>query len=707
MGFNREMLEGIGRSLSTFFTLSTVKGLNLTMLPPEGSLRGSVLARKRCSWMKEGDDKVNMYVPNIGSGALDYWQGHVLRAALADRGLAGLFPGGAAALLDGLNAVLGDSGVRLGSLELWDSFLAGRSAEKTGPAFWKAVSDAVCVPIGLLRSDLVMRCIRDAYKDRDRARDHALTAGAETLAAEATVKRPQRMPLDGAGDVMRSLGYPDVRFDVVREKLLHLLLSNGLSVTEGQVSKGFGDPLMVVRSSKSWNDGTVPTVVVTDLSVQRGNEGKQYLAFSVAPPGRVAEETADAALSGRDVLPVSAVPFFISDAKLSHTLAEEENWMYMRKSGVGYDYIENLKKNVAASSPVLNASGLRRRSLAIANIAEKFENPSVSPENVLPAPGISPVMEEVSARAEKTAAGQPDVPDREKPVPDEKVPSLAPESPRESFLIPKGVVDDPVRDRLFKAGITTAMAVARAGFDRVREVAGQDRAVNSIADWMAGNGIFVFSRDSLLVPQMKPSEETVLSHFHDCILRSGESVPKEVALPAMLDGTLFTGADAVHVMLSDTGRKASECPYWVTEAELLNIGCRPGKALPVPVQCDGDPRLVYNLAETDFPKRYPGHYSSLVEVAGRETREERQAGRYFSIIAGSLGAVKRGRMNCISAWMDGSTSANFERLHAIRRCSLRNVVGEAAMQEMFRKGKVLKMYETVKLANRRVKSKHV
>ena len=694
-----DFLDEVGRMLEPFFTLSTVKSIMLVDTLPDNDYRNSLRDRKRCSWMDDKEPYVYMYIQNIGGARPEYWQGHVLRAAIGGLGLAGLFPDGHEGILDALNGRFGDSGMKLNSLALWDALLANRSVERTGPEFWKGVAESICFPLGLKAGELVTRCIRDGYEDICRkGREMRLGRDSGGGLLSAVVPEVRQKLLGNTGDVLRSLGYPEVAFVVNPGKLSHLLDKDGVSFTDDDVARGFRYPLMALRSRRSWSDGTVPVMAVTDLFAEVEGVGRQYLAFSVPPPERVAGDLAGRALAGDGKAVVSCAPFMVSEAKLGYSLAGKENWMYMRPTveGDGFEYVERLKKNVAAVSPVLKDSGSNRRSLAATKIAESFENPKVLHKNNVPEDVSVPVMEQVSRMAEKTARDEAGRSAALLPARGVKVAQRARDRAQEPF--PKNVVDGPVRERLFNAGIVNAVRVAEVGFDRVREVAGQDRAVNRIADWMAGRGIFVYSKSDRLVPDMKPSGETVLSHLYDCICKGGGSLPGVLPLPRNLEGELFMGSDAVHLMLADTGRKAAACPYWATEKELLDIGCRPGKALPVPLWRDGDPGLVYNVSATDFPKRYPREYGDLVGAAGRDAQEDRETGRYFSIIAGSLGEVPRRKMDSLAAWMDNSTSASFERLRSVRRSSLREAVGESAMKEMIRKGKTLKMYDTVKLA---------
>ena len=270
---------------------------------------------------------------------------------------------------------------------------------------------------------------------------------------------------------------------------------------------------------------------------------------------------------------------------------------------------------------------------------------------------------------------------------------------------PVSLVDGPARQRLFDGGIRNAGDVIREGFDRVRELAGTDRAVNRIAAWLAGRDIYVYPKEESVVSGERPTEETVRAHFFDTVLKAGASAGGSLVFPMGLSGDVFTGADAVHLMAAGLTMKTRGCPVWATGGQLEALGCRTGRAEPVPVMVGDRPEYVYNLSGTEFPKRYPDEYAAFISRAKEDCGENRDAGRYFSIILGSMGVAARQNVEGLMAWMDRSDSPAFGALRSAHGASLESVIGQQGMREMLRRGKTLRMYEAVKDANVRVKSK--
>ena len=109
------------------------------------------------------------------------------------------------------------------------------------------------------------------------------------------------------------------------------------------------------------------------------------------------------------------------------------------------------------------------------------------------------------------------------------------------------------------------------------------------------------------------------------------------------------------------------------------------------------------MSATEFPKRYPSEYGQFLDSAKAGCSEDRESGRYFGIILGSLGVAVRENVQGLAAWMDHSTSPAFQALREARGPSLEAVVGDQGIKEMRRRGKALKMYDAVKDANFRAK----
>ena len=714
--------EGIVASLSSFFTSSRVKGVRrLDALPDDLDtvIRQGVVEKKRCSWFDDRIGEVMVFGPAVNGFNKAFWQSQVLRAGIERFGISDLFAGSAVAdvVRQALNRRLGTSFSSLRDVEsMLVRMLRERSSE---PNVWSDAGVALVRPFGLEESPNALRwALESGLKGWSwRAGRKAVSAGDYSLhdeAAAGTLEavlsgnggiRASVLSFGPAGEAYRRVGYPAAEVKALADNLVCFLKESGVDPvsfgTDGLVSL-VQDPLMIVKSMRTRPDGTSPFVAVLDRKVDVPGYGKEYLAVSMKSPEEFLAKAMRFRSAGKDAH-LLLTPLFLSEKAVLATLCDPANWKYLRPAGgpdsTFFEYVERLKKGGATASPVYENSGSRQRLLTVTNIAENFRNP-MSSERYSQMYGYErdPMRDALGRRA--AVAAEAARLDREAAV------EAAADRKADKFLepFPVSVVEGAARDRLFAGGIRNAGDVVREGFDRVRELAGTDRAVNRIADWMAGKDIYVYPKEGVRPAGAgRPTADAVMSHFFDTVLRavsvSGGSMP----FPMRLSGEFFTGADAMHLMAASLMQRTKGCPVWATESELLGLGCRIGKAEPVPVFVGGRPENVYNVSATEFPKRYPAEYGQFLDSAKAGCSEDRESGRYFGIILGSLGVAVRENVQGLAAWMDHSTSPAFQALREARGPSLEAVVGDQGIKEMRRRGKALKMYDAVKDANSRAK----
>lgn len=270
--------------------------------------------------------------------------------------------------------------------------------------------------------------------------------------------------------------------------------------------------------------------------------------------------------------------------------------------------------------------------------------------------------------------------------------------------IPKHVIGEAAYTNLRKEGICDVGDVVRQGFERVREVAGTDKAVNKLAEWMQERNIFVFPKRSVRASEGVPSLEEVRIHMTDTLLRSGKYDSAPVQVPRMLSGEYYTGSDAVHLMAMGTLPRLRECPIWCDRNELEKYGCSPLKAEPVPVGDSGKRGYVYNLARTEFPQRYPYEYARLVETSRQYSPAP---GTYFDTLLSGIRCVTRDKVDSLADYLNHSSSKAFVDLRNNSAPDLKTVVGEQSVKDMERKGKIRMMNTAVGEALGRARQRRI
>ena len=713
-------IDAIGRSLDTFFSLTRLRGLSCvsslpdTMGPRE---RAAILSRKRCSWVNPRTGDACVYTPGVNGYDPAFWQSVVLYAGLEAFGLKDLCSDVAVgdALLVSVNR---RTGVPCGSLEELETRM--RSLIEAGErdrAYWTPVALGICSAFGLEADMAHMEwALRNGLKGyfagngRSAGRAPEEPSRLERVEIRPAAAFPKRLDLGPVCEPLRRLGYPPegVLMDTI--KLTECLKRYGVDIETfgtGDLRERFGDPLMVLRSDRPRSDGTYPYSVVLDKTIDVPGYGKEYLTLSVNPPEKEVSFCMEAR-SGGKAWHLCPYPLFFTEGALMVRMRKESGCLYL-KSGDGtelskFEMVDRLlkgKKNGAAPFPV-ETSGSNAQSLnSFANITEKFKNP-MSCEEFFGVFGYE--RDPLRDAAERRASVEADMrrADREASA----QAAVIRVSDSMNTIIPKDVCGKAALDRLEREGIHNAGDVVREGFDRVRELAGTDRALNRIASWLAGLNIFVYPKGGLQEVPDRPDADTVRAHLLDSLLKVASGGGGEVHIPRRLSGTAFTGSDAVHLVAAGAcmGRR-SFCPVWVTGGELASLGSRPGKAAAVPVNTGDGPEYVYNLAATDFPKRYPEEYRSYLESLRSERPEGLEMERYLSCFLEQISAGVNQRLQGLVQWMDGCDHGTFASLRAVHGQSLGDILGEDAMKEMRRKGKILRMYDAVSAANERVRSK--
>jgi hypothetical protein len=717
-------LAGIRDSLGMFFSVTNVKGLRVVDALPDrldGRIREAVLARKRSSWFDDATGEVCVFGPSINGYNRDFWQAQVVKAAVERFGLERLFSNEATrqAVVGSVARAAGMAGSGAGAMDRWMEGVADGSV-KAAPDVWDRMSRALCSVFKLDYNQNVMSwAFRSGVRQRSwEAGRRAVSAG-DYSAYDARAVQQLEKGLEGSGgasvkdgcfhfgdasDAYVRLGYPKRDISMRTERFLDMMRQHGVdtAVLGGRDWASLAqDPLAVVRSERMRADGTYSYIAVLDTKVRTKDYGNEYVAMVMDDPARQVDGVLRAEAQGRGGF-INVSPFLMTEASLRFLLCNKDRWRYMKASdgpdGTSYEYVRRIRSG-AAPSPG-DSSGSNAQLLTIANIANDFRNP-MSSAKFFHAFGYErdPLRDALDRKARYDA----------------EIASLArPVEPREpraqadklTVPFPKDLFSDAERERLQKAGIGCARDIVREGLERLREVAGTDRAVNRAADFLVGMNVYVYPDAKVAGVASGPTDDAVRAHFFDSVLGAASAAPECVDVPRRLSGECLTGADAVHLMASEVVKGSRKTgPFWATRDELADLGCTVGKAEPVPVWNGERPVYLYNVARTDFPKRYPDEYTRLSESAASPDDGMRMAGRYFGSILGRLKDVMIQNVDGLRHWMDGSGSDAFRALREGRSPSLEAVVGGEGMKEMHRRGKAMRMYESVKDVNRKVKEK--
>jgi len=715
----------ITKSLEHFFRDTRVGGLTCVSFIPDSvssSNRSAILARKRSSWFNEKSGNAIVYAPGVNGYDKAFWQSLVLYAGLERFGLSWLCKdkGTEAMLLDTINRSAGESYKTLNQVERHMRSLIDRKDRK--PESWSPFTRAIAIVFGLedntrsmnwaVQNGMSSYCWTNKVATEKTAN---VVKGpvAEKVDIEndkAAIRLPKYIELGSLGEPFRRVGYPSMNAMFDTERLVSYFRRNG--VDEGtfdvsDIAEKFNDPMAIIKLDKANEDGLYSYRVILDKEVNVPGYGNRLLAFDVGAPEQMVSNVITARERGKEWKLFASPTFFSEKSVLTQMSHNVENWKYLKPKGGPdsdtFEIADRLQRNKRiGTTPAPGAtSGLNAQSLIyFANLAKKFRNP-MSSGKFLQMFGYDrdPLRDVLNRQASAKAES-------------ERMDAVLNQEPyvhsplgKMDQVFPKSVIDGPARERLFGAGIRNAGDVAREGFDRVRELVGTDKAVNQIAGWMADHDIYVFPKETGRQVGEKPDMDSVEAHFHESIMKIGNVRSDAIVFPRRLSGEVFNGSDAVHLMAAGALMKTKGCPYWVTEGELLTLGCKPGKAPAVPVGMEGSPVNMYNLGMTEFPKRYAAEFEKLMDTARREFSEEAVPRRYFSVILGTISETARRNMRGLVAWMDNSDSDSFKALRSLLGSSIKTVLGEDSLQEMKRKGKTLKMYEAVRNASERVKQK--
>lgn len=724
MNEREKAIAGIEDSLRTFFSVTKVKGIRVVDALPDrldGSIRQAVLARKRSSWFDEASGRVCVFGPSVNGYNKDFWQAQVLKAAVERFGLENLFTGEATrqAVTDSVARSVGMAGNGAAAMDRWMESV-GEGSVRAEPDVWDRMSRALC---GVFRFDYNQNVMSWALRSGVRQRSweagrKAVSAGDYSSYDAKAVQELERglagvsgpsakdvcLHFGDASDSYVRLGFPKRDITMRTDRFVEMMRRHGVDTA---ALGGYDwaslaqDPLAVVRSERMRADGTFSYLAVLDAKVRTKDYGNEYVTLVMDDPSRQVNGVLKAESQGRGGF-INVSPFLMTESTLRFLLSDKKRWRFMKASdgpdGTSFEYVRRIKSG-AAPSPG-DSSGSNAQLLTIANIANDFRNP-MSSAKFFRAFGYDrdPLRDALDRKARFDA----ELSGLERPQEEsERVSRMD----KLTVPFPRDLFSDAERERLQKAGIGCARDIVREGLERLREVAGTDRAVNRAADFLVGMNVYVYPDTEVSAERSVPTDDAVRAHFFDSVLGAAAAAPETVPVPRRLSGECITGADAVHLMASEvmsSSRKTG--PFWATKDDLADLGCTVGKAEPVPVWNGEKPEYVYNVARTDFPKRYPDEYARLSESAAKPDGGMEMAGRYFGSILGRLKDVMVQNVDGLRRWMDGSGSEAFQALRDGRSPSLEAVVGGEGMKEMRRKGKVLRMYESVKEVNRKVKGK--
>lgn len=723
-------LDGVLQSMDQFFKWSAVKGLDVVDTVPGSfsqSKRQNVYARRNNAWCEQsnGQWSVSVFGPNVSGFDKAYWQGLVLKAALESFGLGGLCPDkGNADLL--LRCICTDSNKDYRSMrDLQGQLRALQGQPQKYMSALYPVAKSIASVFGF-EDRFLLTAVRNGlnsffYNQSKTLSTEDRAAAKEKAAEKVDLETAKYLDLSGwfsvgvAGEAFKRMGYPAVEMSINGPRLQMMFAdakidSGGLDLDE--LARKIADPLVVFEAGNPSLNGSRSYVMVTDLEFRSASYGNKFLAFKAAPP-KDAVQSCLRAMEERKIWSLNLYPITLSERQVLSQLAAN-NIKYLKPRGdVNSTFFEigarldRDKKIGTAPSPVATSGSNAPLLYSIANIVNNFRNP-ISSERFFQLHGYhyDPIVEAMDRRAEiiadKEALAKREEAARLKAAVSEW--SQAKGEDKMIIPIPKHVIGEAAYGNLRKEGICNVGDVVHQGFERVREVAGTDKAVNKLAEWMQERNIFVFPKRSVRASEGVPTLEEVRIHMTDTLLRSGKYDSVPVQVPRRLNGEYYTGSDAIHLMAMGTLPRLRECPIWCDRNELEKYGCSPLKAEPVPVGDSGERGYVYNLARTEFPQRYPHEYAKLVETGRRYTPV---TGAYFDTLLSGIRCVTRDKVDSLADYLNHSSSKAFVDLRINSAPDLKAVVGEQSVKDMERKGKIRMMNTAVGEALGRARQRRI
>ena len=712
--------QDVEKSLRRVIASTHLKGVDFVDEFPSGmsdGLKHRVLERKTSHWYDRQTDRVCIYTPNLMSANLSFVQGEVMSGLIERYGIACMFNSDfqdmGKRLLEESNARMGRHYDSLWDLdtELFDQAVVQKST----------LPFSVVVPILAEHFDLkcseqmLTRTVSNAYYSAYRNLiDKQIAAGDFSHFDDCNIfslvnKKPM-LDFGPTSSTLESMGYPSLHLIGFTDTFKAFFEDHGVKMGP-EALKGLSDaiqhPLAVIRSPRG---GDVN--IVTDIRLDKpGFDRPLFLAFSAYGPEKTVDEKIrfdkeNAGKGDRKKYNVSLRPFSITEEKLHHRMLNQDNWIYLKPQnsldGSSYELIERWKKNGTAFSPAEYKSGFETRFLTVANIAKDFHNP-ITNEKFLQLYGYKrdPVGKEIERRArlgsELSSLTVPDRQDADS-VPVEKLTYLD----RTRLPFPKGLFKETEWKKLQAEHISCAHDVMRLGLEKVCELVPTARSINKLCQWLGSNEIWL--KDSAIELPVKdsPTPADVIDHFSDCAIRASGKTDKPVLVPRLISGNYITGSDAAHLMYAAWAMRGCDCPVWATESQLDLLGCKPGKAEPVPVMNDGEPTYMYNLQKTDFPKVHPARYEQLMDACKDEIAEHTK--RYFSIFLGYLNSGQMEVSDMISHLDSFNTSV---RTYAdgIKGVSLSDIIGPDGVKELKRQAKTRQMASLFSMARKNIKDK--
>ncbi len=705
-------LSQVRERLFSFLHLTRVRKLVISdNLPSDESVMKDVLAFKRSSWLS--GDSVVFWRSAVSRMRIN-WEVQCLYAGIERYGLQGLFGVSSVSqqrLLSAVNAELGPDRAFL-SLEALERELEKNCIRSTEEDLYSKVTSGVSRCLNFDPTN-VQNCIWGVrHGIRSHIEQYSQRNGiAGELVASVEGRRKglsNSVSLGRASSPMRSLGYPDVEVHVSRSMLSEFIGMNDvtrkLHDALDSIPDKFQDPLMIVSSFNNKRQAEMYfSVLDYPLSDDKGNV--VYPTVMMEKPKSVVDKMISGKFSENFV---NAKVLLFSENTLNSILHQENNWKYMRVAAGNqrdalypeYEYVKRLldKKNGTGISAAYGA-GDNTRFLTIAKIAKNHKNPMFL-EKYFQIFGheLNPVAQRKEELAKLEALSRsmdaPAVIENKRSFPVSLIPGLS----------AKQV------ESLREAGIKTVDDVIQRGFEDVREVAGTNKAMRSMCNWMAENNIFIYPK--IDHPKVPTNEQIVL----DLQKKVSEITPGEVqfdCMPMRMDGSFVTGSDALHLMAGSILGKTEDCPYFLTAKELHSIGCEPKKDTGIPVFLNGSPEYLYNLADSDFKKVYSRPvYKEICSFCSEHFRhmDVADAGQAMSA---ALGYYNHYLNNVSGSYLSESFIKHFDDSSVERNkvliekpaASIRHFISDKLVESACRSMKIRKMYENLSIANSSVSLK--
>ncbi len=728
-------------SMKRFYTYTRIKEARLVTEFPNNmdpKRKQQILARKAMSWFNPRTETIDIYAPNISyspehpENTLNYIRANVLTESIYKYGMENLFNNKAAfdALMNKMpESIINE--INPLSMHNFSNYLTTLLINRKESKKFATICDSITNFLfddGKVKIDnfsyekkfrpAILYGIKNGLKksintliQKANIKDLEIEADDfnETLAYYKSIHLPVKM--QNASEAMKSVGYPDVPLILFPEKIDSIIKqSNNLLTQEliNQIPEQLSKPLAIFQNSHG-NDNT-SVYILLDIKYKDPKWGDMNLGFTLKSPERCVQTQLDTNKTHRDI---NLCPFVFSEKKIISLLSYKDNWMYMKPSEnkfsqTRFELVDTLlKKSGGEISPALHPSGFDSHLLNVANIAYSFKNPIDNAQYFqLFGYERDPVRDAIIEKSKIQALLNEPV-----EIQNNKSQTIQARVPKESqYLTSEIGLTKTQLQNLRENNIKTAADILEAGFPRIREIVKNDKGLNSIGEWLMNNNIFIYpAQNNEVVPTLEGVNENfkqsisgmIPGHIHEY---------KYNNIPMDLEGNPFTTIDSISLLVSLDGKKKNgfrdtDCPYWISENEMNTYGLHLIKDMkPVPVYDDGNPRYLYNIAWTNFPKKYPEDMKKLLDGVKESNLEFSRASRFFSTLINNITGCDMKGLSNMPDYLHKKSKDFLENCQISKGPSFQNTLGRETIKTLERAGKIERTYKRLNEVNEQAKS---